>query len=95
MSELYSVLLHNTELFCFLVAVVAAEVVKGRVSNFSFPAQPDQLGNFSRDNNETVSVSIPEDSLKRLTKEAGIITFAFNTVWIPRHIFLSLQRFIW
>jgi hypothetical protein len=69
--------------------VVAAEVVKGRVSNFSFPAQPDQLGNFSRDNNETVSVSIPEDSLKRLTKEAEV--YLVNTIFRNIEDFLPIN----
>ncbi|CAI7992619.1 Latrophilin-like protein LAT-2 [Geodia barretti] len=69
--------------------VVAAEVVKGRVSNFSFPAQPDQLGNFSRDNNETVSVSIPEDSLKRLTKEAEV--YLVNTIFRNIKDFLPIN----
>ena len=43
-------------------------------SNNLFPANPEQLGDFSRGMNETVQVQIPEDLLESLSK-SGTVTY--------------------
>ena len=43
-------------------------------SNNLFPANPEQLGDFSRGMNETVQVKIPEDLLESMG-ESGTVTY--------------------
>ena len=62
---------------CLLTTVVAAEVINGaNVSDVVFPASPEQLQNFSGDITETVQITIPAESLERLSdgdSEPGLL----------------------
>ena len=68
------------------------------LSNVVFPANPDQLGNFSQELNETVKIEIPAESLRLLSagdEGAGIILTLCCELMVYKINDLNIQEYMW